>query len=452
MTRANQMALVVGIEASQNSIPRIQPRSGDEDEDEDEVLTILVNSACLFVVMILFISLGAVGFIRAVKVTDRLSTSLSTSPSHYSSHQQSKVPILDGRYGVQAEGPHSVAAPVKLFHSAFATFLGHAKDQTLSVPEDIVKRTAEFMHSQSKIATLESLRIETPKYLSKLLAAAVTQSINTSRTNSVHIIGLTLTSEPYQQAALAIIEEKGELGQSGDPSVQGSFSRSLDDANVLRIARVFYALRLGIKDLKTYYEELEYEPEDMTRSFFPLATSCVLPDGRKLEFKYERPLKGADPSCVTFLVADREDAVRKFVVKFVERYGDVWPTHEAATGCGSRRMVVMDYVRGGAGMLDDIPRGVRDAVHRALDLLYENGMVHGDVRAPNIMIEDAEDADKALEDSMGSRTRIIDFDWAGNEGRVRYPPHLSKTGRVEGVENYSLITAKHDDAMTEFLQ
>jgi len=142
-------------------------------------------------------------------------------------------------------------------------------------------------------------------------------------------------------------------------------SCALDGANVLHVAHIFNALRLGIKDLKTYYKILEHDPEDTTCRFFPLATSCEVRGGTKLEFTNERPLKGADPPCATFLVADREGAGHKLVVKFTERYGDgahkllaehglalrllcahIWPTSEAASGCGLRRMVVMEYVRG----------------------------------------------------------------------------------------------------------
>lgn len=55
------------------------------------------------------------------------------------------MPILDGRYGEQGARP--VAAPVQIFQAAFAALAGRAKDESVPVPEDIVRGTAAFMLS-----------------------------------------------------------------------------------------------------------------------------------------------------------------------------------------------------------------------------------------------------------------------------------------------------------------
>lgn len=255
------------------------------------------------------------------------------------------------------------------------------------------------------------------------------------------------------------------------------YSRAIDDAYTLRVARVFYALRLGIQRLKTYYETLNYNPEDTTSRYFPLATSCTLPNGEKLEFKYETPLKVGDPSCVTYLATDCKDPQRQFVVKFVERYGesahkllaennlapkllyygDVWTTPMEAVGCRPRQMVVMEYIRGKtAADLEEVPQCVRDTVQHAVDLLHAKGMVHGDIRLPNVVIQDSDDLGEGRgddgEDNLANRIKIIDFDWAGKEGTVRYPHYIAQTGWVEGVEDYALILASHDNAMVRKLR
>ncbi|KAH9900882.1 hypothetical protein C8Q73DRAFT_786312 [Cubamyces lactineus] len=444
----------------------------------------------------------------------------------------SDAPILDGRYA--SHNIPRVAAPVEIYHPAFAIFLGHANDPILSVPDDIVKTTAQFMLSQSQIATAENQRTNTRLHLGNLLGIPAIQNLNRNRTSSDHIITIPAEEKICEQAALAIVEEKGELGTSGEPSVQGSFSyyefwndadrpkllqacscpsfiisvagpwlvicgaiytslpivhrltdyiwlgygRAIDDAHVLRVARILYALRLGMQSLKTYYETLEYDPEDTTSRYFPLATSYVQPNGEKVEFKYNAPLKVGDLSCVTYLATDCRDPQRKFIVKFVERYGekahkllaenqlapdllyygDVWTIPEAARGSRPRQMVVMEYIRGRtAAELKEVPQCVRDAVKRALGLLHEKKMVHGDIRLPNVMIQDCDEGEEGDGDAadggdkLADRVRLIDFDWAGDEGTVRYPHFLSRQGRVAGVEDYGFILAAHDDAMVRKL-
>ena len=113
----------------------------------------------------------------------------------------------------------------------------------------------------------------------------------------------------------------------------------------------------------------------------------------------------------------------------------------------------MDYVAGRtAAELGEVPESVRDAVRRALEILHGQGLVHGDIRLPNVIIEDCDDEGTEDEESIGAHTRIVDFDWAGHEGVVRYPHDLSQGQWVEGVEDYALIRASHDNAMVEKLR
>ncbi|KAJ8483069.1 hypothetical protein ONZ51_g4948 [Trametes cubensis] len=444
----------------------------------------------------------------------------------------SNAPILDGRYA--SHSIPRVAAPVEIHHPAFAIFLGHVNDPTLSVPDDTVKTTAQFMLSQSQIATVENQRTNIRLHLGNLLGISAIPNPNWNRTSSHHVVTIPAEANFGEQAALAIVEEKGELGTNGEPSVQGSFSyhafwndadrpkllkacpcpsfiisvagpwlvicgaiysslpvvhrltdyiwlgysRAIDDGHILRVARIFYALHLGMQNLKTYYETLEYNPEDTTSRYFPLATSYVQPNGEKVEFKYKAPLKVGDLSCVTYLATDCRDPQRKLIVKFVERYGekahkllaenqlapellyygDVWTILEAARGSRPRQMVVMEYIRGRtAAELKEVPQCVRDAIKRALELLHEKKMVHGDIRLPNVIIQDRDEGEEGDGgnayggDKLADRVKLIDFHWAGDEGTVRYPHFLSRQGRVAGVEDYGFILAAHDDAMVRKL-
>lgn len=114
-----------------------------------------------------------------------------------------------------------------------------------------------------------------------------------------------------------------------------------------------------------------------------------------------------------------------------------------------------------------VPRPVYDDVQRALKLLHDTGMVHGDIRHPNIVVadvvpaargnveaEDQAEGEGYVEvegqgegevDDMCARTRIIEFDRAGKLGEVRYPPGLS--GMItwaKGVNDCELIKPEHD--------
>lgn len=81
----------------------------------------------------------------------------------------------------------------------------------------------------------------------------------------------------------------------------------------------------------------------------------------------------------------------------------------------------------------------------ALELLHKNGLAHGDFRLANILYST----------SKGQVTvRIIDFDFSGEIGKVRYPPDLNTEAEwPEGVDAGSVVQKEHDWAhFNEFLK
>ena len=67
-------------------------------------------------------------------------------------------------------------------------------------------------------------------------------------------------------------------------------------------------------------------------------------------------------------------------------------------------------------------------LRRAFDLLYDHGMVFGDLRPPNIMIIKA------------NEVKLIDFNWAGENGQAKYPYLMSPgINWPEGVKALSFI-------------
>lgn len=102
----------------------------------------------------------------------------------------------------------------------------------------------------------------------------------------------------------------------------------------------------------------------------------------------------------------------------------------------------MEYVEGETlakmRVAGETPPSVYDAVQDALGLLHGAAMVHGDVRFPNILVADGNGDER-------TQTHILDFDWAGVEGQVRYPLGLfAGNGWADGVADCALIEAAHD--------
>ncbi|KAG7440622.1 uncharacterized protein BT62DRAFT_937879 [Guyanagaster necrorhizus] len=233
-------------------------------------------------------------------------------------------------------------------------------------------------------------------------------------------------------------------------------SRSDGDDHALRLARVFQSLRLAVDDLEKYYQEfgLSDSQSVQTTRYFPDITEYD-DDTKVVRFQYLQPLE-IDEACMTFLAKlDKAHGEEQVVVRFVQRYGAEAHRLLASKGkapalkyCGpissdgkywygSLQMVVMEFLHG--------QTTVREAVRGAVRILHDQSLVHGDIHMPNIVIIDGAGDE-------GARMRIIDFDWAGEQGKVRYPLHLSNyTRNTLGVKDYDIITFQHDMTMVDAL-
>ncbi|KAL0945302.1 hypothetical protein HGRIS_000808 [Hohenbuehelia grisea] len=446
-----------------------------------------------------------------------LSPSVNTKPPNYSSYQKGPTPILDGRYSDTAHAP---ALPVELYHPAFAVFRGVSENTSIRPPDEVIRGTRNLMMSTSQIQTGESM--STRALLSELLAPGLTQTVNLDRSWPDHSFTQGRTEKPFGYASPLIIAEKPDLGTGGDCSVQGSFSfqstwlqnqyissvcfcpsfvigiagpwivimgaiftshiivqrltgflwlgldRAINENRVVQLARVFYALRLGVKRLSEYYNQTIFSPTARKDRFYPLATSYRDHEDRVVEFHYLRPLQKSNPSCAAFLV-QRKNSGQQMVVKFVERYGkdahsllqthkfappllycgSVWMSGHEEMGCSSWKMVVMEYIPGATLAEEygnkEVPDSVRVAVRTATQLLHDKDLVHGDLRRPNIMVP--------ADHGAGHRdVLIVDFDWSGRDGEAYYPLNLSKSiAWPTGVEECGAIIKCHDLAMIDLL-
>jgi RIO-like serine/threonine protein kinase len=89
---------------------------------------------------------------------------------------------------------------------------------------------------------------------------------------------------------------------------------------------------------------------------------------------------------------------------------------------GGWTMVVMDALDEGYVRIHDfepetpIPNGVRDGLREKLAGLHQSDLVHGDIR----------DTDVLIKGNGEEGFMVLDFDWAGAVGEVRYPMNVYK--------------------------
>jgi RIO1 family len=162
-------------------------------------------------------------------------------------------------------------------------------------------------------------------------------------------------------------------------------------------------------------------------------------------FDYEAEIAGR-----SLLFKARTKDGKPICIKFVRRYGKDVHLWCAAKGFapkliayealpGGWYMVVMD-------LLDELwvplaettkhAEGLKERIHAAISELHQAQMVHGDVREMNVMVKD-----------NGVEFMLVDYDWAGSHGCVRYPRHVNRLGRPEDVEDGRLILTQHDELM-----
>jgi len=182
-----------------------------------------------------------------------------------------------------------------------------------------------------------------------------------------------------------------------------------------------------------------------------VASFRSLESGEWHSFTYEEEMEGRK-----LLFSGRKQDGERICIKFVRRYGKEVHIWCAGKGIapklmgfealpGGWYMVVMEYLDETWALFDDDKvkgiKGVKERFAAAIVELHEVGMVHGDIREANLMVKEG-----------GKGFKLVDFDWAGVFGEVRYPRHINKAvelGRPEDVLDGELILMKHDLLMME---
>ena len=240
---------------------------------------------------------------------------------------------------------------------------------------------------------------------------------------------------------------------------------ALSRSHVNRVTRIFYALRTSLTKLKVYYEtHVIRSPWPAPTCYFPSITTYGKEPHQRVWFKYLGYLEsGCD--CISLQAQTCTEPVQDIVVKFVERYserahctlekdgraplllyyGSLHSDPEQPS-YNSLSMVVMEYINGGtlalakSKMSRDMIAKVQSELKCALTLLHDNDLVFGDLRLPNVMI------------TKEKKVMLIDFDWAGEAGQVRYPYLLSPAVMwPKGVQLLDPIKNEHDLEMLDKL-
>jgi hypothetical protein len=221
------------------------------------------------------------------------------------------------------------------------------------------------------------------------------------------------------------------------------------------VARHLAAFRGAVCKLETYYRDLPTPPTTPPRDqLFPYpSTFKSLLDDTSQEINY----LGKIGDTLVFLAQLLPNDAHRICVKFVRRYSDEAHRCCAQLGFapnllgfqrlpGGWYMVVMDWLGSDKwSRLDELKISHEDVncLVAKVTQLHQSGYGHGDLRATNILVSK----------SNPKHYMVIDFDWAGQLGKICYPMNVNKIDiwRPDGVADGALVLAEHDLSMLEHL-
>jgi hypothetical protein len=239
--------------------------------------------------------------------------------------------------------------------------------------------------------------------------------------------------------------------------------RSDDQRNM--IVRFVRALRIALDSLKDHYRDAvlfqrtvppasygykkRVEGDDYKiRCWFPYPQSySTLKEGKQISFRFEDCLLS---DRLVFL-AQEDDTNRLLLIKFVRQYAkdvhQLLAENKLAPSLygyedlpGRWAMVVMEYLPREEWVMlseksEERQKAYEGKIKEALDLIHEDGWVHGDVRHANILVPFSDDI---------LDIRLIDFDNSGKEGVGRYPRDWRNPSGLKGAEEGDVLLKEHD--------
>ena len=226
--------------------------------------------------------------------------------------------------------------------------------------------------------------------------------------------------------------------------------------------RAISATRKALPILKACYDESGSGlDDDLSPRWFPYPNKFTSLENSEFYINYNIPTEGEGETFewlkkkLIFFATIRNTG-REVCIKFTHRYSR--EVHEACANMriapkllgyellpGGWIMVVMDKIDGDYTSLSAATITMRghlyNLIKKKLEGLHQSGMVHGDIRDANIMVQ------KAANDNF----MLLDFDWAGKIGEVRYPMNVNRTDlwRPDDAIDGELIKADHDMMMLD---
>ncbi|KAH9027874.1 hypothetical protein EDB85DRAFT_1972594 [Lactarius pseudohatsudake] len=244
----------------------------------------------------------------------------------------------------------------------------------------------------------------------------------------------------------------GYIYLGGNPYAQES---------ILHTARIFAAVSRAFLSLKRFYQDLKLKRTPQLCRLFPNPTYFAekMPQS-ELTFSSRFEYEGRESSDYRRSLFRATYGDREVLVKFCERYhGDA---HRLVAGAHyAPELFFCDWIRGGVTMVImkfipgqdayyrfkyiDLPSDILDDVRSALGILHDSGLVFGDLRRPNIVIDTTGRRDRAL---------LIGFEWVGQDGQARYPALLNNSARIKWpteVAPHGVMRKEHDIKMVDHL-
>jgi hypothetical protein len=260
------------------------------------------------------------------------------------------------------------------------------------------------------------------------------------------------------------------------PRINKNNRSPLDDA-AYRVARLCYALRMGVGALDHYYsllvkrltprrsqpdtaipgtsmsaaENIYHSPSHVQSVFIgPHLHTFSDPVHGEVHLAYH--VRRCEPFQRTVFVAEASNhafPVTKVIVKFAYRYNK--NAHELLAAAnyapklfycerrddfGGLWVVVMAHSTGHHP--NSISGPLVKQLRECLQILHRDDLVFGDLRWPNILVESEDDSPRLM---------LIDFDWCGEKDKARYPSDiLLEEGKFHpGVEKGGRLMIEHDE-------
>ncbi|PCH39877.1 hypothetical protein WOLCODRAFT_136536 [Wolfiporia cocos MD-104 SS10] len=247
--------------------------------------------------------------------------------------------------------------------------------------------------------------------------------------------------------------------------------------NVLRVSKAFKAVTIAAAELLKFYSR-EPSPSYGLAHLFPSPTHQEGDPLLALTFKHRMTRTGKlyqvakddqERRSGLFVAAlsdaDGGGGDNEVIVKFTERYnadahrllansGLAPKLYSCSRVMGGLYMVVMERMKGETAWTlsqrkDGIPYEVYEDVELAISKLHAADLVFGDLRMPNIMCV------RGGGDGSKTSGMLLDYDWAGIDGKDRYPSTLNHQLEDEwarGMERYGVMRKEHDREMLEMLR